>query len=110
LLCDLRTIADIFVASIQAMLPVSGNAHAAPSAAADSHDDDFQAVLASYVNDAKGTQDIAPNDVQAVKAGILEIADRFCGPGEANCGACPLKRLCVHSKKALEGQGDLFQG
>jgi len=57
------------------MLPVSGNAHAAPSAAADSQDDDFQAVLASYVNDAKGTQDVVPRDAQAVKA--VKAIDRI---------------------------------
>lgn len=54
------------MASIQAMLSVSSNAHAAPSAPAEPHDNDFHAVLASYAPAAQPARDV-PRDTRAVK-------------------------------------------
>jgi len=48
------------------MLSLSSNAHAAPSAPAESHDGDFHAVLASYVPAAQPARDV-PRDTRAVK-------------------------------------------
>ncbi len=31
-------------------------------------------------------------------AGILEIGDRFCGPGEPRCGPCPVRDLCAYAR------------
>ena len=48
------------------MLSVSSNAHTAPSAPAESHDNDFHAVLASYAPAAQAARDV-PRDTRAVK-------------------------------------------